>query len=260
MFRRFAFLAVLTVAGAWLLPPTGDWGAVAQTIGSGCISCGQGRTAPSHWAPSHSTHWQSQRKPRVQTAAQGQACAQRQSCVQGQTCDQGGSTAAAQGIRLAPGERLLSVSPIGSSGQVVVDGGAVVTRRPSQSVSRGNAAVAAAASQQPLRAAAAAGKSAASNVLGVLNNQRARRGLASLSPDPALQAVAERRAQQMAASGHKNHPPGSFAPGRYEGVGWSSSFSPSGVSACFTDDPRMRAAGAAMAVGRDGVYFAVVYR
>ncbi len=99
-----------------------------------------------------------------------------------------------------------------------------------------------------------------SNVLGALNAQRARQGIASLLYDPQLQVVAQRRAQRMAASGLKSHPSGSFSPGRYEGVGWSSSYSPSGVSACFTRDTRMRYAGAAMAVGRDGVYFAVVYR
>lgn len=99
-----------------------------------------------------------------------------------------------------------------------------------------------------------------SNVLGMLNGQRARQGVGALSFDPQLQAVAERRARQMAQTGNKNHPPGSFSPGRYEGVGWSSSFSPSGVSACYTSDSRMRFAGAAMAVGRDGCYFAVVYR
>lgn len=98
------------------------------------------------------------------------------------------------------------------------------------------------------------------NVLASLNAQRARQGLASLAPDPALQAVAQRRAALMASTGTKSHPPGSFAPGRYEGVGWSSSYSPSGVSACFTSDPNMRVAGAAMATGRDGVYFCVVYR
>ncbi len=99
-----------------------------------------------------------------------------------------------------------------------------------------------------------------SNVLDALNGQRARQGLRSLRYDPQLQAVAERRAQQMAASGQKGHPPGSFSPGTHEGVGWSSSYSPSGVSACYTSDPRMQSAGAAMATGRDGVYFAVVYR
>lgn len=98
------------------------------------------------------------------------------------------------------------------------------------------------------------------NVLSALNAQRARRGIGQLGFDPTLQSVAERRALQMARTGRKSHPPGSFAPGRYEGVGWSSSYSPSGVSACFTSDSRMRVAGAAMATGRDGVYFAVVYR
>ena len=99
-----------------------------------------------------------------------------------------------------------------------------------------------------------------SNVLASLNSQRARQGVASLRYDPQLQAVAEQRAQTMASMNLKNHPPGSFAPGRYEGVGWSSSYSPSGVSACFTTDTRMQYAGAAMATGRDGVYFSVVYR
>jgi hypothetical protein len=98
------------------------------------------------------------------------------------------------------------------------------------------------------------------NVLSMLNGQRARQGLRSLRYDASLQSVAERRARQMASTGTKSHPPGSFAPGRYEGVGWSSSFSPRGVSACYTSDPNMTAAGAAMVTGRDGVYFAVVYR
>lgn len=114
---------------------------------------------------------------------------------------------------------------------------------------------------QPVQASTSPrSSSGASNVLDMLNNQRSRRGLGSLQYDPQLQIVAERRASRMAASGQKGHPSGSFAPGRYEGVGWNSSYSPSGVSACFTSDPRMRAAGAAMVSGRDGVYFCVVYR
>ncbi len=99
-----------------------------------------------------------------------------------------------------------------------------------------------------------------SNVLDALNAQRARQGVRALMFDSSLQSVAERRAQQMASSGQKGHPPGSFSPGTHEGVGWSSSYSPSGVSACYTSDSRMQFAGAAMATGRDGVYFAVVYR
>lgn len=119
------------------------------------------------------------------------------------------------------------------------------------------------ASYRPLAATSAAASAiggGVQNVLSILNGQRSRQGLRSLRYDPALQLVAERRARQMANSGIKGHPPGSFAPGRYEGVGWSSSFSPSGVHACYTSDPRMTAAGAAMVAGRDGVYFAVVYR
>lgn len=102
--------------------------------------------------------------------------------------------------------------------------------------------------------------SIARNALSMLNTQRLRAGVSQLMPDAALQAVADRRAAAMAASGRKRHPPGSFAPGRYEGVGWSSSMSPSEIRACFTTDSRMQAAGAAMVPGRDGVYFCVVYR
>ncbi|TWT94523.1 CAP domain-containing protein [Stieleria varia] len=98
------------------------------------------------------------------------------------------------------------------------------------------------------------------SVLATLNAQRSRQGLPSLRYDGQLQAVAQQRAQMMASTGTKTHPPGSFAPGRYEGVGWSSSFTPGGVYACYTSDPNMTVAGAAMAYGRDGVYFAVVYR
>ena len=98
------------------------------------------------------------------------------------------------------------------------------------------------------------------NVLSTLNAQRARQGVGSLAFDAQLQAVAQQRAQTMAAMGLKSHPPGSYAPGRYEGVGWSSSFQPGAVQACYTSDPSMKAAGAAMATGADGVYFAVVYR
>ncbi len=104
------------------------------------------------------------------------------------------------------------------------------------------------------------GRGGVSNVFSTLNAQRARQGVGQLGFDATLQAVAERRAAAMASSGYKSHPPGSFSPGTYEGVGWSSSYTPSGVSACFTSDSRMRVAGAAMATGRDGVYFAVVYR
>ena len=42
-----------------------------------------------------------------------------------------------------------------------------------------------------------------SNVLGALNAQRSRQGISSLRYDPQLQAVAERRAQQMASMGLK---------------------------------------------------------
>ncbi len=135
---------------------------------------------------------------------------------------------------------------------------------PQPATTTSTASVPKAATAGPVRSVAQVAYQKASggvqNVLSMLNSQRSRQGLRTLRYDATLQSVAERRAQQMASMGLKSHPPGSFAPGRYEGVGWSSSFSPRGVSACYTSDPRMTAAGAAMVTGRDGVYFAVVYR
>lgn len=98
------------------------------------------------------------------------------------------------------------------------------------------------------------------NVVGMLNQQRSRRRRLPLGFDPTLQAVAERRAQTMANSRIKDHPPGSYSPGRAEGVGWSSSRNPSQVSACYTNSRQFTACGAAAAEGPDGTYFAVVYR
>lgn len=102
--------------------------------------------------------------------------------------------------------------------------------------------------------------SATTPVLGMLNAQRSRRGLRTLQFDADLQRVAELRVLKMVRMRMKGHPPGSIAPGRYEGVGWTSNSSPSEVRACYTSSPNMRVAGAAMAHGPDGVYFAVVYR
>ena len=112
----------------------------------------------------------------------------------------------------------------------------------------------------PTRGVLRGGGGGVQNVFATLNAQRARQGIGALRYDPVLQAVTEQRARLMASMRKKGHPPGSFSPGTHEGVGWSSSYSPSGVSACFTSDPNMRTAGAAMATGSDGVYFAVVYR
>lgn len=153
----------------------------------------------------------------------------------------------------APVTTQASVTPVASTPTTI----APVTYVDGGSTSQGGSVI------QSVPVAASSAMQASGGVVNVLSNlnaQRAQRGLGALVFDPQLQAVAERRARKMAAGGLKNHPPGSFAPGRYEGVGWSSSYSPSKVSACFTSDSRMRYAGAAMATGRDGVYFAVVYR
>lgn len=97
------------------------------------------------------------------------------------------------------------------------------------------------------------------NVFGLLNRQRAMRGVAPLVYDATLQAVAARRVAVMAARNMRTHPPGSFSPGNFEGVGWNSSRNPTAVNACGTNYVHGRA-GAAMVRTRNGSFFAVVYR
>ena len=98
------------------------------------------------------------------------------------------------------------------------------------------------------------------NELSMINSARARRGLYAFSLDANLDAVAYRRAQRMASTSYKGHVSGSYAPGRAEGVAWSSS-SPRGVvNCCYAMSGRYRSAGSACVRGRDGYYCATVYR
>jgi uncharacterized protein YkwD len=197
--------------------------------GSGCTNCGQNRSVVTHsQVPS-------------QTVSVGTAWQPSQPVQHGQVVHQGSSVVG--GTQVFHGNPSVSTSRVSHGGQVIHQTGKPSVVPVSHSV-----------------ASSHRGGGAVSNVLSTLNAQRSRQGLRGLAYDPQLQAVAERRAQLMASTGLKTHPSGSFAPGRYEGVGWSSSHTPAGVSACYTSDPNMRVAGAAMARGRDGVYFCVVYR
>ncbi|MDC0295673.1 CAP domain-containing protein [bacterium] len=98
------------------------------------------------------------------------------------------------------------------------------------------------------------------SALALLNAQRQRAGVTPLEHDAELEQVARKRLMLMVESGERGHPPGSFAPGKYEGVGWVAGHSPSRVLACYSSDPRMRKAGAVMLHVRNEVYFVVVYR
>ena len=96
--------------------------------------------------------------------------------------------------------------------------------------------------------------------LTLINSARAKRGLHALTLDTDLDAVAQSRARRMAANGHKGHVSGSFAPGRAEGVAWHSSNRDAVTRCCYTMSGRFRRAGSACVRGRDGYYFATVYR
>jgi uncharacterized protein YkwD len=96
--------------------------------------------------------------------------------------------------------------------------------------------------------------------LSLINSARAQRGLSAYAHDAELDAVAYARASRMASNGQKGHVSGSYAPGRAEGVAWHSS-SPSAVTqCCFALSGQFRSAGSACVRGRDGYYFATVYR
>lgn len=80
-----------------------------------------------------------------------------------------------------------------------------------------------------------------------VNAIRARRGLQPFIEDPALTAVAYRKASMQARRGRMFHPGGSMGGARYEGVGVGSRF-----SACYLFSQGSRYAGAATVVGRNG--------
>ncbi len=98
------------------------------------------------------------------------------------------------------------------------------------------------------------------SALNLLNAQRERGGIAPLKHASDLELIAKKRLDLMVASGQKGHPPGSFAPGKYEGVGWVYGHAPKRVSACYSMDPTMKEAGAVMLHVKNGVFFVVVYR
>ena len=99
------------------------------------------------------------------------------------------------------------------------------------------------------------------SVVVLLNRQRAARGLPPYIFDPVLQRVAERRALLTAATGRfRGHPPGSFSPGRGEGVGMSSSLRPTAVHACLTYSTRYRYCGCAMVQRNGRSFFALIVR
>ncbi|MGC6448132.1 MAG: hypothetical protein ACON5D_10695 [Rubripirellula sp.] len=98
------------------------------------------------------------------------------------------------------------------------------------------------------------------SALALLNAQRKRGGVAPLKHAADLEKVARKRLEMMVESGNNGHPPGSFAPGKYEGVGWVTGHTPKKVSACYSMDPNVREAGAVMVHVKHGVKFVVVYR
>lgn len=99
------------------------------------------------------------------------------------------------------------------------------------------------------------------DVVGLLNRQRAMRGLPPYQRDPVLQRVAERRAVLTGRTGRfHGHPAGSFSPARMEGVGYSSGLNPTAVVACGTYETRFTRVGAAMYQRNGRSFFACVYR
>ena len=96
--------------------------------------------------------------------------------------------------------------------------------------------------------------------LSLINSARAKRGLHAYTLDPDLEAVAKARAQRMAANSYKGHVSGSYSPGRAEGVAWHSSSRSAVTRCCYALSGRFRRAGSASVRGRDGYYFATVYR
>ena len=137
------------------------------------------------------------------------------------------------GIKLNPGERLISVN------------GVPVSR-----------------ARRPVRAAvrvATAPVRAVGRAIGYANAKRARRGLPAFREDPQLTAVAYRKASRAASRGNTGHVGGSMGGARMEGVGHSSR-GPHDFRACYLYSGGSRTVGAASVRGRGGWYFCLLLR
>ncbi|QDU54666.1 spore germination YkwD domain-containing protein [Aeoliella mucimassa] len=87
------------------------------------------------------------------------------------------------------------------------------------------------------------------------NTERRKQGYGALLPDPALQALALRKATIAAQRGYKNHIGGSLGGAKCEGVGWTNGR----FLSCCLDEPGTYG-GAAMVQGRDGWYCCLLVR
>ena len=87
------------------------------------------------------------------------------------------------------------------------------------------------------------------------NTERRKQGYSTLLPDPALQALALRKATIAAKRGYKNHIGGTLGGAKCEGVGWTNGR----FLSCCLDEPGTYG-GAAMVQGRDGWYCCLLVR
>lgn len=104
-----------------------------------------------------------------------------------------------------------------------------------------------------------AGNCFGADALAQLNARRVRAGLPAFKPDAALQAAAERSAQQQARSGAMYH---CLHIGSRSGVGMGSGSDPTGrqFNSCYAFDYSGGYAGAAAVVGPNGTYYALDIR
>lgn len=170
------------------------------------------------------------------------------------------------GIKLNPGERIISVDgvPVSSSGSQGANVGSTVQGYSAanrggvvqaSATSGGGAAVAGNIEGNLVNSGQPFSHTPGATALDKANRERLRNGVQALIPDPQLQRLALRKARLAASRGIKNHVGGSLGGARAEGVGHTNGR----FLSCCLDMPATYG-GAAMVQGRDGWYCCLLVR
>lgn len=166
-----------------------------------------------------------------------------------------------QGIKLAPGERLVAIDGVpvdASTAAKVATGRGAPARQVVKKVATGAQGTVDHATNivgNLVRSGKSFSHSDGVTALDKANTERAKQGYNALIPDPALQELALRKATIAAQRGYKNHIGGSLGGAKCEGVGFTNGRF---LSCCL--DERGTYGGAAMVKGRDGWYCCLLVR
>lgn len=166
-----------------------------------------------------------------------------------------------EGIKLAPGERLVAIDGVPvdeyTANKATTSTPASKAHVVKKAATNGEGPVARATNivGNLVRSNKSFSHSNGATALDKANTERAKQGYGALTPDPALQKLALRKATIAAQRSFKNHIGGSLGGAKCEGVGFTNGRF---LTCCL--DERGTYGGAAMVQGRDGWYCCLLVR